>query len=264
MFQKCFVNCCVYNFEMKHKCTGVCKKAISHLRNSTLFRLVDEFTSNIDLSGSENLKKYYNDFFMYISEKYYITCETGLLFIERMIIDSLMSKYNFYQPSTLMKEKMKLYHFVKPAHLRIDHCKKLSKIIGEIAKIGYVELPSAKTYYLMQGGVSKIYEYNKDIEYDDLLSILVYAIIKTGQTSFTNHLTLMKYFRRGYGKKCIEKCCHGFNTNVECECMISADYNGEDEYYIVTCAAACDFIEKMEYSDLNIKDVEEFLEGMKL
>lgn len=73
----------------------------------------------------------------------------------------------------------------------------------------------------------------------------------------------MKYFKRKYNGECIQNCCHGFSIDIKCNCLVSRDFNGEEEYYIITCEAACKFIEKIEYASLKI-DKNEFLKEAKI
>ena len=69
----------------------------------------------------------------------------------------------------------------------------------------------------------------------------------------------MKVFRRGFYKACKIGCRHGFAIPICCNCMEYNNWNGEDEYYLVTAMAAMEYIEKLEYYNLNI-EVGEFEE----
>ena len=238
---------------MIYSCNGKCIESIKLLDNSILNSLIINFISSLDINDQSNLNKKVNNFYNFIKFKYRIKCEVGMLFIEAMFIHKLFDEFKIAHNNLLVEEKIKLYRFIKPEHLKISvDSVKLDKIVSSFNNLSVSNIPSCKIYYIMNAFQTIFDILGKDIEYDQMLSIVIYSIIKADLKDMYNQIKLIKHFKRSYVDKCIVDCCHGFNIDINCDCLKSDDYSGEEEYYIITCEAAIEYIEKMEYSNLNI------------
>lgn len=237
---------------MRKSCNNVCTVAVVHLKRTTLYTVIDDFTNNFDMN-SDNIGHFYNQ----IIQKYKITCETGLLFVEKLFMYNLFHKFRLSSDNTniFINEKILLYQWIKPSHLNLPEID-LSNYVSEFSKIQHSNVPSVKIFHMMTG-FQRIYnDLGRDTDYDIVLSIVVFAFIKAQIKDIHTHIKFMKTFKRDYYKKCEADCCHGFSINVCCTCLTSQNWNGEEEYYLTTCEAALTFIKQLEYCNLNIEVTE--------
>ena len=255
MFHNCFVNI-IYIVGMKKICSNTCTVAVIQLKKTTLYSIIDEFTNNMDeiLTDHTILISFYDK----IISNYKIECEKGLLFVEKLIMYNVFFKFKLKSNSSnkLINQKILLYQWIQPTHLNLPNSN-FKELIIHFRKMQYSNIPSVKIYYLMSGFQTMYNIMGKDIEYDKILGITIYCLIKARVKDWWLHLQFTKLFRRSYYKDCCNNCNHGFNLNIICECLVSANWHGEEEYYITTFEAALDFIEKLEYYNLNI-GLEEF------
>ncbi|ORD94986.1 hypothetical protein ECANGB1_1650 [Enterospora canceri] len=246
---------------MKKKCENICTVAVVQLKKTTLYCAIDEFTNEIEeiYTNREKLTAFYEQ----VAEKYKLKCEYGLLFVEKLVMYSMFNKFrvNRGDADAFVNEKILLYQWIKPIHLKLDGVyaqnEKLSRSINDFIRIAKSNIPSVKTFYMMVAFENMFRKFGEDLEYDKMLSIVIFCLIKTKIKDLSLHIRFMRLFRREYFRPCDKECDHGFSMNVRCDCLVSKNWCGQDLYYLTTCEAALEFIERMEYYDLNV-EVDEY------
>ncbi|KAL6121514.1 hypothetical protein NUSPORA_01544 [Nucleospora cyclopteri] len=242
---------------MKNACKNICTVALISLKKTSLYSVIDDFTSKIDINNVDSLE--INQFYTYISQKYSIKCEMGMLFIEKMVVYNLFHKFKLNKNSSnrLLNEKILLYQWIKPEHLKLPKDIDLQQNIADFHKIHRSNVPSVKIFYLMKAVKHLYKKIGETTSYDTILSCIIYCLIRSKIKDLFVHISFMRMFRRDYFNDCNAKCDHGFSININCDCLISYNWKNEEKYYLTTCEAAIEWIQKVEYYNLSI-EINEF------
>lgn len=236
---------------MKSECKGVCAKAQQTIIGTSLINAINDFLGSLETSvvDSTLMCQFYN----YIKMKYYIPCETGMLFIEKITMHCMFDnfKINPNNNNVLINKKIELYQWIKPRHLEIKPTD-FSKAISILKKIDSSDLPSGKIYYLMSFIRSLYEKIGKDTCLDGFFPHLVFCLIKSNIKDLYFHVQFANLFRRKYDEPCGKDCTHGFKICIECNCLVSQNWGSEEDYYITTVIAALDYIARLEFYNLKI------------
>ncbi|WUR03206.1 vacuolar protein sorting-associated protein 9A-like protein [Vairimorpha necatrix] len=180
----------------------------------------------------------------YISNKSKFLCDKSLDLLEDEIFSSFYEEYFArHESDYLLNTKIDLYkERLLPRHLNIqERSNNLNNVIDDVdnnveifKSIKFCKSPSQ----ILNKYLDFIIRNNKEVQ-DDLLNILVYTIIKS---NIKDLRVLVKYMR-DYRRRIFINCGHRIKRN-------------ESEYYIKILEIALEFIEKMEYKDLNISKEE--------
>lgn len=284
--------------KMHEHCNNGCTKAIVQLKDTPLYKTIIDFIKNNeellqdecigqerceggryrgelpDSSNSDECalnNRHIAQFYAYIAEKHRISCEAGMLIVERILTLAAFNrmKQGENPHNMLVNSKLVLYKWIRPEHLEIGVAVPDS-VVQAFADIKRPTLPSAKIDAYMLA-IRKLQQcVGPDVGQDQMFPALVYALIKTQIPDLALHFRVMSRYRREYHGNCNCMCTHGFKINVRCDCLLRIDWKREDIYYIVMALAALDFIAKIEFYNLRIS-VNEFnyeismrIEGMKL
>lgn len=263
------------NAESGAPCKNNCTKAIILMKDTPLYEIINDFRRN--MSTIENDPTVLGRFYTYIKDKYKIPCETGMLFIEKLVMSDYFDQYIkiLDAQNELIESKIELYQWIKMSHLDIDKfndkenvntkCLHLDNTISNFAvdfarvfsKIEETDLPSIKMHYFMKAVKTLYASIGQANGADMFFPCLVYCLIKTKMKNIYLHIKFIKYFARKYDNVCEIGCKHGFKHNICCDCVHRNDWEAESEYYLVTVLAALEFIQKIEYYSLRI-DLNEF------
>lgn len=237
-------------------CDKNCDRAILSISETSLLNIIKDFLGALETIN--NNPPILQQFYDYLKIKFNIPCEIGMLFIEKVTMKTVFDNFKLKTDSmnSLTNEKINLYQWIAPRHLEINDID-ITEILKTIRKIILTDVPSVKTYYLMSA-IKILYEdVGKDLGLDAFFPYLVYCLIKANIKDIYAHIHYMAVFRRKYENKCSSECKHGFQIVVTCNCLISNDWNNEEEYYLTTTKAVIDYIAKLEFYDLKI-DHDEF------
>jgi len=236
---------------MKNACSNNCLKAFVLIQESSLMDIIKDFIENIE--QIDHNPYMIQQFYDYVKLKYKIPCEAGMLFIEKITMINIFDRFKIKidQMNGLINRKIFLYQWIRHNHLEIQDLD-LAEVIEEFRKIRSSEVPSVKKYHLMNS-ISMLYgKVGRDIGCDGFFPYLVYCLIKSEIKDVYAHVYLIKLFRRNYENNCKFGCSHGFNMAVGCDCLVSANWNDEDEYYITLTLSALEYIAKIEFYNLKI------------
>lgn len=237
---------------MKMQCAGRCIKAYNRVLETTLINTIKDFLSGLEAIYDN--QEVFQQFYDYLQMKYAIPCEIGMLFIEKLTTNTLFKVYlsKVDSMNRLTNDKIKLYQWIKPKHLEIQNFD-FTEIIACFLQIKNSSVPSVKIFYLMNG-IKKLYEkIGKESGLDVFFPYLVYNLIKANLLDLYAHLHYMNIFKRKFFKTCDVHCTHGFKFCVTCDCLISKNWDSEEEYYLTTSIAAVDYISKLEFYNLKIE-----------
>jgi len=243
-------------FIMKLRCQGICRNAICTMSGTSLVSIISDFIDTLEMIVTNPM--ILQQFYDYIKMKFNIPCETGMLLIEKMTMNSLFRQFQLRSDDTniLANEKMMLYHWISPRHLEIKSLE-ISLIVCTLRNIAETEVPSVKIFHLMSG-IKRLYEkVGKTMGFDDFFPYLVYCFIKANVRDIYAHLHYTRLFRRKYDIPCSSSCRHGFQVPVCCSCLMSEEWDSEAEYYLTTSLAVIDYIAKLEFYNLKV-DRKEF------
>lgn len=184
------------------------------------------------------------DYYIFLKSK--LTCDKSLHIKEQEIFSTFYAEYfKRQQTDYLLNTKIDLYNDrIEPIHLNVIESKdNINRYISIISSISDIKIPTdiLEKYLLF-------IKLTRDKEHDTFLNILVYTILKSNIRNFKSILTyVIKYRRRIF---------------IACEHK-TIQNQSEIEYYINVLSVALEFIERMEYKDLNItKDEYEKLIGI--
>lgn len=240
---------------MKPRCKGNCAKAHQTIIETSLIHAIDDFLGSLETSVVDSIL--ISQFYNYIKMKFCIPCETGMLFVEKITMQSMFENFKIKSSSlnTLINRKIELYQWIQPRHLEIKLLD-FSKAISILKRIESSNIPSGKIFYLMNF-IRRLYEkIGKDTCLDGFFPYLVYCLIKSNIRDLYFHVQFLNTFRRKYDEVCTKDCTHGFKICIECDCLVSQNWSSEEDYYITTVIAALDYIAKLEFYNLTIDRIE--------
>ncbi|CAD8107958.1 unnamed protein product [Paramecium sonneborni] len=158
--------------------------------------------------------------------------------IEKLVMKPLCSKLISIDPlkDEEIEFSIKVYSFIQAKHLKIDENiekhKIFSSIVELISKIDKVETPKEKLNCVVNAGKQTSAIVNQSSGNDNLLPILIYAILKAQPQKAYSNILFVNYYRS------------------------PKRITGEDEYYFTTYQSTLLFIEKLDYQKLNISHQE--------
>lgn len=241
---------------MTEKCHNNCTRAIISLCYHPLMETIRDYIKTADISQADpsTILAFYD----YIRIKHSIPCETGMLFVEKLITIDLFNKYILSDDpqNIFVNSKIELYQWIKPSHLDI----KLLIPDSAVEPFRLIEEPSLPTVKINQfmKAIRNLYQFiGTDSPHEVFFPCLIYCLIKSKIRNILLHFRFMKEFKRPVSPCCIMGCAHGFDSiQICCSCMWRHDWNGQEEYYMVSALAALDFIQKMEFYTLQISATE--------
>ncbi|ELA42443.1 uncharacterized protein VICG_00542 [Vittaforma corneae ATCC 50505] len=240
---------------MKLECSENCRKARISISETSLVSIIKDFLDSLEAINSNPM--ILQQFYDYIKIKFNIPCEKGMLFVEKITMESVFKTFKLKTDSmnSLTNKKVELYQWISPRHLEIKELN-ITKILKILRKMESTEVPSVKTFHLMTSIENLYRKVGKGVGLDDFFPYLVYCFIKANIQDLYAHIHYINLFKRKYDKDCNFECKHGFQIPVECICLISKDWKNEDEYYLTTALAVVDYIAKLEYYNLKIEHKE--------
>ncbi|KAI5170935.1 hypothetical protein PAEPH01_1570 [Pancytospora epiphaga] len=254
---------------MKEKCLNACTRAIITLEKTSILLTIEDFLGNLEISTLKN--DIILAFYDYIGKKYQITCEAGMLFVERVLtLHTFNTMYHEEDTrNTLINAKVALYSWLKPVHLKLE-VEIPENIVKAFKRLTLSTVPTVKLNAFMHA-IEGLYEIiGRKCGHDTLFSALVYCLIKSQISDLMLHFKYMKLFYRPHYGRCDVICFHGFTISVRCTCLCREDWKGEEEYYLVVALAALEYIQKIEYYNLTVSvtefnmEISERLKSIKL
>lgn len=236
---------------MREECQNTCTRAVIALKETALSRTIDDFVENAEeISSSPALL---SRFYEYIRIKYAVPCESGMLFVERLVMLRLFERFRALPDpqNALVNAKISLYAWLRPAHLGIA-AEIPEAVIAAFRRIGSSGLAGAKTTHFMAGVVLLHDALGRDASPDTLFPALVFCLVRSQVRDLVHHIRIMRGPARLPLETCVSGCSHGFSVPVRCNCMFRRSVSSEDEYYLVTAAAALEFIQKLEFYSLRV------------
>lgn len=247
-------------FIMTQECVGNCCKSCSAIAETSLISTIRDFLESLE--SINNNPMILQQFYDYIKMKFNIPCEKGMLFIEKVTMNNVFRTFKLKADAmnSLANKKVELYQWIAPRHMDIKRLN-FRKILDLLRKVELTEVPSVKVYYLMTA-IQKLYgKVGKAAGLDDFFPYFIYCLIKANVKDIYAHIHYINLFKRKYDNSCKNECNHGFQIPVVCECLISKDWQNEEEYYLTTALAAVDYVARLEFYNLKI-DHREFDENI--
>lgn len=236
---------------MREECRNVCTRAIVALEGTALSKAIDDVADNAAAVGDD--QAILHRFYEYVRLKYNIPCESGMLFVERLVMLRLFERFRARPDpqSCLVNAKVSLYAWLRPEHLGIE-AEIPDSVVVAFQRIGSSGIPAAKTAHFM-GGVGLLYgALGRGASPDAFFPALVYCLVRSQVRDLFYHIRVMRGSVRPAAAACASGCSHGFSVPVCCNCTFRRETSSEDEYYLVTAAAALEFIQKLEFYSLRV------------
>lgn len=257
----------------KNACTRTCILNILSLlsdskdkRNDIIKRFVEEFKFISDLNESS---KIFYTFLTFLRSSKIVKCKLGIFYFEKYLLVSdyeiLFFDHDSFYKNQLVNNKVVLFDWIKPQHLEIElHPEYLNYVNSHIYDINTLFTPSEKLFQIIE--LSKIiYQFHgKDLCQGKFLPIFIYTLIYFQVKNLYHNLIYMQRYFTIPIQNCRSKCPHLENSsNEKCECTdnISSISFKEQKFYLLNLEAAICFIEKIDFSLLNV-ELEEYCRNL--
>jgi Rab5 GDP/GTP exchange factor len=245
------------------KCCRGCVRLAILLSDTSLGKTVEYFMQDIRLLKLD--PAILQTFYEYVSSRYMVSCETGIAFIERVVMSNTFCMLLDTGDSVnmLVNQKMRLYRWIRPEHLEIEASEeRLSECATSFLRISGPDTPTDKIDRFMRGVEELQGILGRSEGQDRMLPALIYCLIKSGTEDLYLHIRFMKTYQRRAYPPCCPGCTHGVGAEIKCSSGERRYDEQEVAYYLTTALAAAEFIEKMEFYDLRVGE-EEFNENIE-
>lgn len=256
----------------KHSCTACSRRCVlivllsfNIYENRSISKAVETFLkdfSKISTSASQ-VQHVYKAFLRCMRAKKYVKCKVGMFYLEKYLLtgnyEHLFIDKKYSYKNQFVNNKTILYQWIKPEFIDIcvhdEYIKEASffcKLLNE------VRTPTEKLYCIVE--ISKlIYKYEGEgLGQENFLPIFIFTFIHLKVQDVFYNLLYIKKYRPVPVTRCYDGCAHvnlgNMNAIKDCDCTERTPNCNvkEQSFYLTNFEAMVTFIERLEYSGLNV------------